>query len=261
MWETGYAMALDKPTLIVTQSLSEMPFDLKDMQSIEYDRNHLTQSLGQPLKRLVEDTLDHAVQAARDSRQATPESLPGSEASALRAELAELKDMVGQLVKAWNPSSRQTAEEHAADATHQHEQLLTRFEGAWYNAESESYLYARFVNGQLLAPYCYMGNDHLTGVYYGWSRMGEYWFARFSWVSEDIAGFAFVREESSDALVGSWWLDEEFSESPNAPPDISGVSMRIERLRGAQTPTWAERFFDKASREDVVGELKRRRES
>src|SRR5256885_7344918 len=39
MWEVGYAMALECPTIILTQSLAELSFDIKDMQSLQYDRS------------------------------------------------------------------------------------------------------------------------------------------------------------------------------------------------------------------------------
>src|SRR4051812_9507264 len=41
MWEVGYAMALGKPTIIVTQDEGGLPFDIHDMQSFRYDRSHL----------------------------------------------------------------------------------------------------------------------------------------------------------------------------------------------------------------------------
>jgi len=49
MWELGFAMALGKPTIVVTQTLDDLPFDIKDMQSIEYQRHHLNSSLSIPL--------------------------------------------------------------------------------------------------------------------------------------------------------------------------------------------------------------------
>src|SRR5204862_409394 len=46
MWETGYAMALGKPVIVITQDLATLPFDMKDMQALCYDRTHLNSSLG-----------------------------------------------------------------------------------------------------------------------------------------------------------------------------------------------------------------------
>ena len=56
MWEVGYAMALGKPAIIVTQDEGELPFDIKDMHSIRYNRNYLSDTLGAHLKRAVIDT-------------------------------------------------------------------------------------------------------------------------------------------------------------------------------------------------------------
>jgi nucleoside 2-deoxyribosyltransferase len=256
MWEVGYAMALEKPLLIITQKLSDMPFDLKDMQNIEYDRNHLSHTLGKPLTQLMVDTLTAAVERPRQSATRSEDALNESSVQMLQIELAELKGMVGELVRAWNPSARQAG---ASEGATMPDGLssLSRFEGAWLNIESGSHLHAKVVNGDLLVPYCFGGDDHLTGVYYGWTRIGEYWFARFAWAAEDISGFAFLKEESADSLVGAWWLDEEVAELPNAPPERSGVPARLQRLHGAETPGWAQRVFVEANRGDVIARLAR----
>jgi hypothetical protein len=57
MWELGYAMALGRPTMIVTQQLAELPFDIRDMQSLEYDRKRLSTTLGVPPQKMVIDTI------------------------------------------------------------------------------------------------------------------------------------------------------------------------------------------------------------
>src|SRR5262249_18205206 len=44
MWEVGYAMALGKPTILVTQEKGDLPFDIRDMQFICYDRGHLSET-------------------------------------------------------------------------------------------------------------------------------------------------------------------------------------------------------------------------
>src|ERR1700730_12701180 len=36
MWETGYAMALGKPTILIGQSVETIPFDLKNHRILEY---------------------------------------------------------------------------------------------------------------------------------------------------------------------------------------------------------------------------------
>lgn len=68
MWEVGFAMALSKPTLLITQNLAELPFDLKDMRTISYDRITLSSTLRTPLSEALRDTLA-SVRARTDVRR------------------------------------------------------------------------------------------------------------------------------------------------------------------------------------------------
>jgi hypothetical protein len=53
----------------------------------------------------------------------------------------------------------------------------------------------------IIAPYRFMGDNELTGVYFGWRRTGEYWFTRYHWVDELISGFSFLPRESVDIHI------------------------------------------------------------
>ncbi len=46
LWEVGYAMALNKPMILVSQDLQSLPFDLAPNRTIEYDREDLAGTLG-----------------------------------------------------------------------------------------------------------------------------------------------------------------------------------------------------------------------
>jgi hypothetical protein len=150
MWEVGFAMALACPTIIVTQTLADLPFDIRDMQSLEYDRNRLGGTLSQPLQRMVVDTLsvkDRQQDAKRDEKELVGELL---------AQVSELKSMVAQAVRSWNsPSSVATNE-----GSVQGDQL--GLEGAWVNEENGSHVYAKVIGSDLVAPYCYRGDRELT---------------------------------------------------------------------------------------------------
>ncbi len=50
MWETGYAMALGKPTILIGQDIDELPFDLKSHRVLAYDQA----DLGRLREKLVE---------------------------------------------------------------------------------------------------------------------------------------------------------------------------------------------------------------
>lgn len=57
MWEMGYAMALRKPLIMITQDVGTLPFDLRDYRSVRYKRNALAATLLRPLKEAVRATL------------------------------------------------------------------------------------------------------------------------------------------------------------------------------------------------------------
>ena len=49
LWELGFAMALDKPVVVLTQKRAEVGFDLRNFRNIAYQRDQLAASLEQPL--------------------------------------------------------------------------------------------------------------------------------------------------------------------------------------------------------------------
>src|SRR5262249_6845373 len=151
----------------------------------------------------------------------------------LLEQICELRSMVGQAVRTWNPTPQQAQEPvQARDG-------LLALEGAWVNRKSRTHLYACMIDNELVAPYCFCGNDRLTSAYYGWKKIGEFWFARFCWLTTDISGFAFLKHESVDLMTGAWWGDDDAKEIPESPNFGSGVSILWERKADAQFPGWA----------------------
>lgn len=68
MWETGYAMALKKPIVFISQDVKKLPFDIRDMRTIPYNRLSLNETLEFPLTDTIRETLgEHMV-----PRQDTP---------------------------------------------------------------------------------------------------------------------------------------------------------------------------------------------
>ncbi|MBI5945906.1 MAG: nucleoside 2-deoxyribosyltransferase [Chloroflexi bacterium] len=236
MWEVGYAMALGKPIILITQKISELPFDIKDMQSLPYERSQLSRTLGTPLQKMVLDT----VQLSKTSSSSTNHPQEQNElVGTLMIEIQELKSMVASVVKVWEPS--------ASTQTTPHE--LSVLEGAWFNKESNTHFYAKIVNGELIGPYCYNGeNDSITAVYYNWRRIGEYWFANFAWISGAFTGFAFLKQENLDRFSGAWWTDDNIDTIPDAPPSHAGVPMIWERKKNEKSPSWVVEFFDEVNK-------------
>jgi hypothetical protein len=51
-YETGYAHALEKPTILLAQSVTDIPFDLGHFKHIVYNKNNLI-ALQQELKEML----------------------------------------------------------------------------------------------------------------------------------------------------------------------------------------------------------------
>jgi hypothetical protein len=57
MWEVGFAMALNKPVILITQDIEKIPFDIKDLRCIHYDRQSLALTLKSKLIKAISETL------------------------------------------------------------------------------------------------------------------------------------------------------------------------------------------------------------
>lgn len=247
MWEVGFAMALEKPTILVTQDLAALPFDIKDMQSIEYNRNRLSATLGSPLKQSLLDTLGIL---ALDVP--APGSTDAATVGTLLSEVAQLKNMVAEAVNAWKSDSLPVPQASPPQ--------LNSLSGHWLNTESGSNVYSRVVRGELVSPYCFGSDTKLTGVYFGWRRTGDYWFARYQWVDSDIAGFTFLRMESLEKMSGAWWSSEQETHGEETPPRNAGVPACWIKQSGTPTPSWAQELFKEVEREGLASWLAKRRQ-
>lgn len=247
MWELGFAMALGKPAIIITQELKNLPFDIKDMQTIEYQRNQLAASLSRPLRRVIFDTLN-LKRTAKD--YSIPAIQKDETIGLLLNEVGDLKNLISELVGTWKTMD-------SLGSTNRGENELASMAGHWINTESGSHAYSRLIRGELITPYCFMGNDHLAGIYFGWRRIGDYWFARYKWVDDDISGFTFLKRESSEKLDGAWWSSEHEIMDREAPPKYSGVPSKWHRQPDEFTPDWAEELFNKIKKEGLASYFER----
>ena len=240
MWEIGFAMALSKPILLITQDLASLPFDIKDMQSIEYDRTRLNASLTAPLRRSLIDTLANLGSHRGSVTSFEPQSAEAI--GSLKAEIAQLRDMVSEVVNVWK--DKEAVVQNTPYQIHS-------VEGDWLSTESGSHIYVRSVRGELVAPYCYGGNGELVGVYFGWRRIGDYWFAKFAWLNSDLKGFAFLRMSSIDSMNGAWWSGDHEHKTLPVPPKSAGVTSNWVRRPGVVTPAWVTTFISKCESEGV----------
>ena len=263
MWEVGYAMALEKPVILVSQGEVDLHFDLHDVQHVKYQRSQLKRTLTEPLSKAVAHTVRHLT-AARSTPSGRGHA--GS-VDALHAEVGELKAMVRGIMTHFAPppsatppsiSMMEFARLERAKLASDPRELA----GVWRNAETGSCIYARFIDGDLVAPYCFGGDHELTGVYHSLQRLGEFLHARYEWIHEPIRGFSLLRLESADRLTGAWWLDEERDlETAGLPPIESGAQSTWIRMKDAPTPRWAADFHRLAETVGVEHAIERMRDA
>ena len=260
MWETGYAMALGKEVILISHCDQPLPFDLNGLHHISYVWGRLKDSLltplttslrhtaqqlsDQPVRPTLESALEenrrYAIQTAANEATIAVLQKSNNEFHSILGPLWESK-MKSLLISStsWNPSA---------------------YEGAWVNVESRSQMYFKYIDGQLVAPYCYTSNTQLSGVYHDFrlDPDGRYIFARFHWIHKPITGFAFfLKSESADSLSGAWWYDHQTHANINQMPKLSsGWSSQLRRLPNEKTPAWAEKFFELVKKHGVAGAIK-----
>ena len=58
MWEVGFATALGKPVVAISQETDKLPFDIKDVRTLRYSRASLAKTLRDPLTATLKATLE-----------------------------------------------------------------------------------------------------------------------------------------------------------------------------------------------------------
>jgi hypothetical protein len=74
MWEVGYAMALRKPVIFISQDVASLPFDLRVMRTIAYHRHSLGDSLEHELAGAFRETLGAFVLEREDATRPLPQA-------------------------------------------------------------------------------------------------------------------------------------------------------------------------------------------
>jgi hypothetical protein len=61
MWEVGFATALGKPVVAISQGSDRLPFDIKDVRTLTYSRASLSKTLREPLTAAIKATLERYI--------------------------------------------------------------------------------------------------------------------------------------------------------------------------------------------------------
>lgn len=263
-YELGVRHAVNNNTILIADDLNDIPFDLRPLRTIIYRyepesmlalRNSLENAISEilqepekidnPVRRfLYNRDVDKLVKQSTSSESAVIRTML-SEMASLRTEFKEQTNELRQIIKLVTASKGEEVlnrEKHNVD--------LGFFEGVWKNEATESVYYARVVNGELLIPYCYGNRSTITGHYHHCRLIGETLFGRFEWFNSPISGYAFLKVESRNRLVGGWWYKEDLphevlSGALTVNENIPGmVRYTFKRsTRSKKPPTWALEYF------------------
>ena len=133
MWETGYAMALGKPTIVIGRSIETLPFDLKVHRVLPYDLSDLdalTDSLSQAIQATLARYELHTKvdKALRPLSQSKTIAVTGS----MNADVAKLKRRIETVLApylgedvAWLCGSNGMTDEAALDFLASHDERPT----------------------------------------------------------------------------------------------------------------------------------------
>ncbi len=245
MWEIGYAMALGKMPILISQGDFALPFDLHDVTHIRYDRERMHETLEEPLTRAVQATAQY-IHANMP--------LPGSSAHAMQNSNSQLHEIVQAIVEspAFRSTLRSAMHDAPAGARTSHTLDARDLVGAWVEQVTGSHAYIAVVDGQLIAPYCYAGDDHLAGVYFDWKTVNGMYYARYQWATRQIRGFSFLRPTSSDVMTGAWWYDGQAKNDIQIAPDpATGWAAEWRRNSSGLIPLWAKNFTDRVRRDGL----------
>lgn len=238
MWETGYAMALGKPVIVIAQRDSALPFDISDVQTIFYERNRLRTTLGTRLQEVFVDTVAAHTSTGRHSKDT--EEARWRERVSSNVHVADLRGLVRDVVQILEQERGQRATESSPMSPR-----LRALAGSWISSQSGSHIHIMEKGGRLVAPYSYGGGEVMTGEYYDWREIGDHIFARFRWFDSDIHGFAFLREAGAGVLDGAWWYDSDVDTVADAPPPSGGYASTWARTR-EPLPSWATDFHQRS---------------
>lgn len=167
--------------------------------------------------------------------------------SLIEAQSRDIRSLVESLKREPDPRPRVLSGDRTGEG-------LAFLEGTWLNPEIRSFYYPRLLDGVLRCPYCYGGNESLTGEFYDIVRTGDILTGRFRWfIDKFIRGCFYLRIATPDELVGGWWYDRDLDVRDLRQRPIGGldtlsirgmVPHHLVRERRGVTPPWALEYYE-----------------
>ena len=198
------------------------------------------------------------IRLAMDAQRLSPARGAVNEADDLRSLIeAQSRDIRALVESIKRDDQRPPA--HSGDRT---PDGLAFLEGIWRNPALGSFYYPRLLGGVMRCPYCYAGNESLTGEFHDIVRTGDILTGKFRWFSDKfLRGCFYLRINTPDELVGGWWYDYDLDVSELRQHSIGAansmaikgmVPHRLVRDRRGAVPQWALDYYE-AVRKAIPG--------
>lgn len=263
-YELGVRHSLRNNTILISQDVEDIPFDLRGLRAICY--RYEPESLIR-LKKQLQETLSAIVTASNPIDNPVRRFLydrelaklvaapvpPGYDAlrqviedmQAVRNDLAERMIEIRALVE----HSTSSPSAVGADPPN-----LLPFEGAWTSVQHGGLYIFKVVGSELRAPYCFMSEDRLNSHFFNFSSVGEQLICRFRWLTGGIEGCVLFTEVDKDRLNGGWWYLKDVPQSfrrdltklHRGVPQMVPLTLTRTQLASGM-PDWAAKYFEKES--------------
>jgi hypothetical protein len=268
-YELGVRHTLTNNTILISQDINDIPFDLRLQQIITYKYDpggmrKLKMDIRNSILSILEsqEEIDNPVRKYLLEKEIKKflegSNLPGfnliesllEEVNGLKKNLADQFLQISSVIEKIAGGKQSDTIQNVQNISSN----LYFFEGGWYNTETESTHYAKVINEVLYIPYCYAGNDELTAHYFNLKLIDDTLIGRFEWFQRSVYGFSFFKIIDNDTIEGGWWYAEDmpkqnfdnyWAERGKIGNMVKSKRVRIKNLTYDNYPEWAKEYFKK----------------
>jgi hypothetical protein len=261
-YELGVRHAVSNNTILISEEVDDIPFDLKHLRTISYKYTpdkmlKFQKDLEKAIQAIFNspDEIDNPVRRFLHDMEVkkiinTPITPDPNFLKALITEMSALKeDFATQVTETKNLVKSIT--ENNKNLNVKHRIHLDLFEGLWISNEDNSHYYPKVIDQKLYIPYCHKGNDQLSAHMYECAIIGNVIFAKFKWFDSVISGSLYLRIVNENKLDGEWWFEDEL---PDLHLETFALDKKIANMHritlirkqdAVSLPEWVKQYYRK----------------
>jgi hypothetical protein len=182
--------------------------------------------------------LDAKLRESAGMRHDKPQNSTRRSLEDLKAQISELSQILSRATGTAPPSNASVTTGQTASSK--------SIDGAWFEDTTSSWMYICRIGDRRIAPFCFAGDDELTGVFLGWSELGDGFWSDWHWLNRsELHGIALFTHTQDDILVTTWWMGNDSSSEVRSLPR-RGLPALWRRRTAKIMPSWAATFIEQA---------------